>query len=31
MRITKKLAKEIFEGNFENLPLEELKNPPCYN
>lgn len=27
MKITKKLAKEIFEGNFENLPLEELKNP----
>ena len=22
-----RLAKEIFEGNFENLPLEELKNP----
>lgn len=27
MKITKKLAKEIFEGNFENLPLEDLKNP----
>ena len=26
MRITKKLAKEIFEGNFENVPLEEWKN-----
>ena len=26
MRITKKLAKEIFEGNFENVPLEDWKN-----